>query len=521
MSESVIVPGSKQALMKIIHKRKIIVLVVLFVAAWSMSAATFTALHEFSMLSLSTGNGDGANPESSVILSSNVLYGAAGYGGSNFSGTVFRLDSNGSNFIVLHEFSAGAYNPGLQVPTNKDGYAPEGDLVDLDGVLFGTAYYGGSGGVGALFKLNIDGTGFTNFHNFTASTYNSVNGLYTNADGASPSGGLLAVGNELYGTTFGGGTGSDGVIFAVTTSGTGFTNLHSFAPTTFNTNVAVYFYTNVDGAYPYDSLILVSNQLYGTAYQGGYGGAGVVFRVNPDGSGFTNLHNFAPLKFDLPDSSYSNRDGGFPYAPLVFYGGSLYGTTFYGGITGDGTIFRMSTNGGAFTNLYVFTYGDDGANPEAGLTLSGNTLYGTAENGGATGDGSVFQINTDGAGFKTLYSFSDTTQTNSAGDYTNSDGSSPYADVTLSGSTLYGTTMQGGLGAEGTIFALNLSSTVAPIPLNIQLIGANAVLTWSVPGFSLQSAASIAGPYSTLTGALSPHTNSVSGDQQFFRLISN
>ena len=51
-----------------------------------------------------------------------------------------------------------------------------------------------------------------------------------------------------------------------------------------------------DGANPHGSLTLADGVLYGTTYDGGFYGAGTLFRVNLNGSGFTNLHNFSREK---------------------------------------------------------------------------------------------------------------------------------------------------------------------------------------------------------------------------------
>ena len=92
--------------------------------------------------------------------------------------------------------------------------------------------------------------------------------------------------------------------------------------------------------------------------------------------------------------------------------------------------------------IYIVLRRNDGANPEAGLILSGNTLYGTTYYGGGTnGDGTVFAVNTDGTGFTNLHSFTATTVTYP---WTNSDGANPEARLILSGNTLYGTTFGGG-----------------------------------------------------------------------------
>jgi uncharacterized repeat protein (TIGR03803 family) len=58
-----------------------------------------------------------------------------------------------------------------------------------------------------------------------------------------------------------------------------------------------------------------------------------------------------------------------------------------------------------FKTLHTFTGGSDGANPFAGLILSGSTLYGTADSGGSSGYGTLFAINTSGTGFRVLVSF--------------------------------------------------------------------------------------------------------------------
>ena len=85
-----------------------------------------------------------------------------------------------------------------------------------------------------------------------------------------------------------------------------------------------------------------------------------------------------------------------------------------------------------FTNLHSFTGGSDGANPQAGLILLGNTLYGTAPVGGNLGKGTVFVVHTDGTGFTNLHSFT-------SEPYDNYDGADPSAGLILSGNTLYGT----------------------------------------------------------------------------------
>src|SRR5439155_12988623 len=181
---------------------------------------------------------------------------------------------------------------------------------------------------------------------------------------------------------------------------------------------------------PYD-LLLSEGILYGTA-GGGTSGDGMVFGVNADGTGFTNLHNFSPA---ISNSLGINTNSdGIRTAGLVLTGSTLYGVTVYGGSFGNGTLFKLNKDGTAFTNLYNFSsfngyftnagagFGTgtnaEGANPSASLTLSADNLYlfGTTENGGMFGQGTMFKVNTDGTGFTILHSFT----TSSYG--TNSDG---------------------------------------------------------------------------------------------------
>src|SRR6267378_945429 len=133
---------------------------------------------------------------------------------------------------------------------------------------------------------------------------------------------------------------------------------------------------------------------------------------------FTNLYSFT-----------GGSDGGAPSAGLILSVNTLYGTTAGGGSSSNGTVFAVNTDGSGFTNLYGFTGGNDGGAPYAGLILSSNTLYGTTAFGGSSGNGTVFAVNTDGSGFTNLHSFTATPYG------TNSDGMRPGAGVILSGTT--------------------------------------------------------------------------------------
>ena len=336
-------------------------------------------------------------------------------------------------FTVLHSFTA---RSGPNSSTNSDGSYPIGRLIanSSGNTLYGTANLGGSG-FGTVFAVNTDGTDFTTLHRFN---YFS--------DGSQPRAGVILSGNTLYGTAWQGGASANGAVFALNTDGTGFTNLHNFTAT------VGYLSTNSDGAHPVAGLVLSGNILYGTAEKGGSSGKGTVFKVNTDGTGFTTLHSFAAI-YDQPP--YTNSDGTGPKAGLILSGNTLYGTAVAGGSSARGTVFAVNTDGTGFTNLHSFTptvgpasTNSEGLSPVAGLVLSGNTLYGTTEDGGGFYQGTVFKVNTDGTGFTTLHSFSSL-----------SDGFYVDAALVLSGNTLYGTAIGGGMFGNGTVFALNTDGT--------------------------------------------------------------
>ncbi len=410
-----------------------------------VTAEPFTVLHSFTATDPNTGaNSDGADPDAGLFLSGNTLYGTALTGGPSGFGTVFAVNTDGTGFTNLHSFAGGS-----------DGAGPRAGLILSGDTLYGTARGNGSSpidGNGTVYKVTTNGTGFTNLHSFTsgAGAYPNV----TNSDGASPSAGLILLGNTLYGTARSGGSSGNGTVFAINTDGKGFTNLHSFDGVS-------------DGAIPFAGLItnLSGNTLYGTASAGGDSGNGTVFALNTDGTGFTNLHSFTA------------SDGANPYAGLILSGNTLYGTAAQAGSSGNGTVFAINTDGTGFRTPHSFTAesgplstNSDGAYPFAGLILSGNTLYGPAEQGGSSAAGTVFAVNTYGAGFATLYSFA--TVDPVAG--TNSDGAYPNGALVLSGNNLYGTAYGGGNSGSGTVFSLLL-----PRPrLTITFSGAYPVVSW-------------------------------------------
>jgi uncharacterized repeat protein (TIGR03803 family) len=246
--------------------------------------------------------------------------------------------------------------------------------------------------------------------------------------------------------------------------------------------------------------------------------------MNTDGTGFTTLYSFSEVPFG------TNSDGAWP-ASLILSSNTLYGTTSEGGSSGAGTVFKLNTDGTGFSTLYtlspnsVYHYGQvnsDGAVPY-GLVLSGNTLFGFAVDGGTGGNGTVFKLDTDGTGFLMLHSF---TQTSSPYGQPNNDGAYPNGLI-LSGSSLCGTASYGGSFGYGTLFSISFSPQLAITPS-----GKNVVLSWPTDyasfdytGYKLQCATNLASPIwntnlpaPVVINGQNTVTNPISGAQQFFRL---
>ncbi len=467
---------------------------VAFRATSPATAQTFSNIYSFTAMpnpgppGLRGENSDGGNPYAGPIVSSNTLYGVTLGGGTSGTGTVFRLNTDGTDFTNLHSFASG-FPP---IP-NKDGSQPRGRLVLSGNTLYGTAFSGGTSGIGAIFAVNTDGTGFTNLHSFAG-----VEGG-VNADGANPFGGLVLSGDTLYGTASGGGSANARTVFAINTNGTGFVSLHSFT-------------SSGDGT-PYGALVISGNTLYGTASDLGGSGSGSLFAINTDGTGFTNLHVFAGA-----------NDGANPSDSLLLSGNILYGTAYSGGGSDAGTVFAINTDGTGFTNLHSFTGGAGGENPYNGLAILGNTLYGTVAQGGNFDEGAVFSLNTDGSAFTTLYSFTSLPAFESG---TNADGALPVGGLVQSGKTLYGTAQFGGDWGSGTVFSLSMGPVSGP-QLTIVLSGGHAILTWpaSATGFVLQSTTNL-GPSAVWTPVIpapvvvngqNTVSDPVSATQKFYEL---
>ncbi len=205
------------------------------------------------------------------------------------------------------------------------------------------------------------------------------------------------------------------------------------------------------------SLFTVSNLDNGTSPNTGSGNGTNTF-AGPDGIAF---HRFSPVSDGI------NNEGANPAAGLTLSGNVLVGTALNGGSLGLGTAFAMSLDGTNFNTLRAFT-SSDGANPQGELIFSGNTFFSSSLGGGGSGVGAIFAGQTNGS-LSVIKSFNAV----SADNATNSGGASPSAALALSGTTLYGTTTAGGAAANGTIFSLTTNGTSFSILRNFSALDAN------------------------------------------------
>ncbi len=335
-----------------------------------------------------------------------------------------------STFKVLHSFGA-----------SGDGNTPfAGPTLGADGNLYGTLSSGGilSGcgqkGCGVVYQL-VPGQG--------GAWSENVLHKFIQSEGGNPYSTIAIDGRgALYGTNLYYGPAGCGTAFQLSGSQGNWTQntLHAFT-------------CGNDGGSSYGVSLDKTGHLYGTAYEAGLYGDGVVFSLSP-----LNIHSW----FEIVVHAFAggNNDGNAPAGNVIFDdSGSIYGTTYEGGPRLTGTVYKLTRGSGAHWNekiLYVFQGqpfggGADGANPVAGVVMdAAGNLYGATDYGGASSVGTVFKLAPNGDGTYTesvLYTFHD-----------GQDGGHPYGGVIVDSSgNLYGTTT-GHSGSFGTVYKLTPTS---------------------------------------------------------------
>jgi uncharacterized repeat protein (TIGR03803 family) len=315
------------------------------------------------------------------------LYGTAGSGGSHGYGTVFKVTPLGT-YTDLWQFDWAT------------GAGPASGLtLASDGNFYGTTFVGGSFGYGTLFRFTPPSS-LTVLHSFSSVTDEPEVPPTQAKDG------------NLYGTT------NSGTTYRVTLPGGKFTELPNQAP-----------------GYGGPLYLASDGNLYGTSFQGGTSNRGTVFRMTTAGA-IKTIYNFTGM----------GSDGNGPAGPLTQgKDGNLYGTTEYGGGVNDGGTTFTLTLSGIETVLHVFDSSIDGANPADGLLASSyGSFYGTTGFGGIDGDGTLFEMT--GAGSCTKF-------VDFTGDAGTAPGWLPSAPLMQhTNGSFYGLTIYGGSSGSGNFY---------------------------------------------------------------------
>jgi uncharacterized repeat protein (TIGR03803 family) len=370
-------------------------------------------------------------------------------------------------WLTAQSAAANAYHLVYPLPGGATASIPRSGLAAVDGALYGTTFFGGAFDSGLTFSVQPDGSNFQPTHYFFG------------GEGKFPRAALSAVGTRLYGSTTVGGADNSGTLFSINADGSDFQTLHSF---------------NFAHGGTIDRVTAVGGAIFGTTNYGG--SSDVLFRMNADGSDYQELHTYAKG----PDNGIN------PTGPLATFGSHLYGTVSSGvysvgldgqdfqlihavpgtkgGVTlvGD-TLYGTTDVGGAFAHGFLYSLNVDGSGyhvlhdfnqgfyftsigPSGGLVQIGARLYGVSNSGGASGNGFAYTIMLDGSGYQVLHDFAGT-----------HDARQPDPYLTVIGNTVYGVAP---FGPEidpygGTIFALEV-----PEPGSAVLLGAGIAAIWAV-----------------------------------------
>jgi uncharacterized repeat protein (TIGR03803 family) len=346
------------------------------------------------------GGVSGREPYGDLLYDGTYLYGTTGYGGANVIGNIFKIMPDGTGYVNLLDFAG-----------TSNGSYPKGSLISDGTFLYGMTSDGGANGLGTLFKIMPDGSGYVKLLDFAGAT-----------NGSNPQGSLIYDGTFLYGITRAGGSADAGTVFKIMPDGSGFVLLHEFSVLT-------------DGVSPWGSLISDGTFLYGMTRGGGTSVSGTVFKIMPNGTGFLKLLDFTGA-----------ANGSQPFGSLFFDGTFLYGLTATGGTSDMGVLFKIMPNGTGYAKLLDFSGTTNGNQPRGSLNSDGTFLYGMTTLGGTNNQGTMFKIMPDGSGYTKLLDFDGTTN-----------GAYPYGSLITDGTCFYGTTTGGGLSSLGSLFTFQHS----------------------------------------------------------------
>lgn len=396
------------------------------------AAGKFGVLYSFCA---QAGCPDGDQPYAGVTIESpGKLLGTTGFGGKYNGGTVFALDDrHGSGTLkTLKSFCAGT------PPNCQSDQGPSVTLVlDTHGNIYGTVYFGGSNGDGAVFEMKAKGGNRYALHYLHSFAGSDGQGPWDLSYAGQSSGAPYDGTSPLYGATIAGGTNGSGTVYSLTPNGGQWTfqSLYSFCSAA-NCN---------DGGLPRGAVSVdPSGNLYGTTSYDGADGAGTIYKLASSNGSWneTVLYTFC--------SAADCSDGNGPFAGLAEdAGGNFYGTTYFGGGQNDGVVFELAANG-TYTVLHDFcSQGGctDGSEPAAAVTLdSSGNIFGTTGRGGDNNFGTLFEIAS--GKFKRLYTFC-------AGGGACSEGGYPYGTLALdSTGHIFGTTQYGGAYGLGEVYKL-------------------------------------------------------------------
>lgn len=302
----------------------------------------------------------GMRPYGSLISDGTFLYGMTTEGGALGYGTIYKIKPDGTGYVKLYDFEN----------TDTSGSYPNGSLLYDNTFLYGMTKEGGDWGYGTIFKIKPDGTTYTELLDFD----NALNG-------SNPYGSLISDGIYLYGMTYLGGVSNSGTIFKILPDGSGYVKLWDFD-------------SGTDGNHPRGSLIFDGTFLYGMTEFGGASSNGIIFKIKPDGTNFSIMFDFAdPL------------NGQNPMGTLVSDSTFFYSTTYVGGANGLGTIFRIMPDGSGFSKLLDFSTPLNGIQPYGSLLTDSINIFGMTTAGGNADLGTIYTVRTDGTNYSKLWDF--------------------------------------------------------------------------------------------------------------------